>query len=155
MIGDQLTYLEATFLQKPCVFPPTTAMKRRPVAFVNRVLKSSLRPIPTNVCLCNVEYPLLDHFWKVFGNQETFQFLHSAANLDEYKHLLKYFHGRLIFLIQKLHLSEIKALYTLTIPAWHAKVDSETDEAVEDTFEVAYDWAQGEVIKKRKAYSEL
>ena len=46
-------------------------------------------------------------------------------------------------------------LYALTVPAWHAKVDSETDEAMEDAFEAAYDWAQGEVIKKIKTYSKL
>ena len=32
-------------------------------------------------------------------------------------------------------------LYTLTILALHIKVDSETDEAMEDAFEAAYDWA--------------
>ena len=29
------------------------------------------------------------------------------------------------------------------------------DETIKDAFEAAYDWAQGEVIKKIKAYSEL
>ena len=84
---------------------------------MNRVLESSLRPVPTNVCPCNVEYPLLDDFWKVFGDQEIFQFLRSVANLDECKRLLKYFYGRLVLLVQGLHLPELEAMYTLIIPA--------------------------------------
>ena len=141
--------------KKTRVFLPTSPGKERPAAFVNRVLERSSRPVPINVCPHNVEYPLLDDFWKVFGDQEIFQCLYLAANLDEYKRLLKYFHDHLVLLIQKLYLLELEALYALIVLAWHIKVDSETDEAMEDGFEVAYDWAQGEVIKKIKAYSEL
>lgn len=140
---------------KPCVFSPSTLKKRRPTAFVNRVLESSFRPVPTNVCPRNIKYPLLDDFWKIFGDQKTFQFLCSVANLDEYKHLLKYFYSHLVLLVQGQHLLELKTLYTPTIPAWHAKIDSGTDKAIEDVFEAAYNWVQKEIIKKIKAYNKL
>lgn len=108
---------------------------------MNRMLKSSSCPVSINVCPCNVEYPLLDHFWKVFGDLKAFQFLYLVANLDEYKRLLKYFHDCLVLLVRGLHLPEIKALYALTVLAWYAKVNSETDKAMEDIFQMVYDWA--------------
>lgn len=91
-------FILITSFKKLCIFLTTTSRKKRPTAFVNRVLESSLRPVSINVCLHNVEYSLLDHFWKIFEDQKVFQFLCLIANLDKYKHLLKYFYNCLVFL---------------------------------------------------------
>lgn len=140
--------------KKPRVLPPSAPGKGRPVAFLNRILKGSSRAVPSTARPLHVEYPPLEHFWKVFGDLPSAQFLRSAANLEEYDRYLKYFHGRLVLIVRGLHLPEVEAFFCATVPLWHRSSDSDIQDAMEESFEAAYDWANAEVMKKIRTYSQ-
>lgn len=129
----------ATPSKKLRVFPPTILGKGRPTAFVNRVLESSLRPVPPNVRRHHVEYPSLEHFWMVFGDPQSLQFLRSVANLEEYDCYIKYFYGRLVLVVRGLHLPEVETIFCNSILVWHGTSDSDIQNAMEDSFEETYD----------------
>lgn len=58
-----------------------------------------------------------------------------------------------MLIVRGLHLPEIEAIFCNSIPAWHGTSDSDIQDAIEDSFEAAYDWANAEVVKKIQAYS--
>lgn len=145
--------LPTTPSKRILVNPPTTSGKGKPVSFINRVLMESSRPIPANIHPRHVEYPPFEQFSMVFSDGASTQFLRLAVDLEEYDRRVKYFHGRLVLLVRGLHLHEVEALYHLTVPAWHETSDGYIQEAMTNSFDAAYDWANEEVLKKVKAYS--
>ena len=102
-----------------------------------------------------IDYPPLDQFWIVFGDPYSSQYLRSAANQEEYNRCVKYFHGRLSLIVRGLHLPEIEALFRVTAPAWLSTVGEDIQESMQESFESAYDWANGEIVKKIVSYSNM
>lgn len=132
---------------------PVTPIKGKSATHIYRALAASSRPVAPNSRPALVNYPSLDQFWLAFGDAPSSQYLKSAATLEDYSRLVKYFHGRLVLLVRGLHLPEVSVIFRATTPAWHNSAESEVQDALEEAFESAYDWANAEVTKKIRAYS--
>lgn len=122
---------------------------------VTRVLQGKSRHVDLKNGPSRIDYPPLDIFWIIFGDQASTQFLKSSPSLPDYERNLKYFHGRLALVVRGLNLDEISALHRATLPSWAAHEKEEIQEGMTQSFESAYDWAQGCLISKIKAYADL
>lgn len=132
---------------------PTLPRGKNATNAIFRVVAGNSRPVSSGSRPLPVEYPPLDQFWIVFGDPSSSQYLRSASSLEEYDRYVKYFHGRLSLLVRGLHLLEIEAVFRATVPAWNSTADSDFQDAMQESFEAAYDWANAEILKKVRAYS--
>lgn len=138
----------------PTSTPGSLPSGRQP-AQVIRVLQGKSRYVDLKNGPSRVEYPPLDIFWVIFGDNASTQFLKSSPSLSAYERNVKYFHGRLALVVRGLNLNELLAVHRATLPAWAAHEEEEIQEGMLDSFESAYDWAQNCLILKIKAYADL
>lgn len=134
---------------------PSSLPSGRQPAQVIRVLQGKSRHVDLKNGPSRVEYPPLDIFWTIFGDNASTQFLKSSPSLSDYERNVKYFHGRLALVVRGLNLDELSAVHRATLPAWAAHEKEEIQEGMTDSFESAYDWAQDCLVSKIKAYADL
>lgn len=133
--------------------PPVSPIKGKSATHMYRALAGSSHRVAPNSRPALGDYPPLDQFWLVFGDAPSSQYLKSAATLEDYSRLVKYFYGGLVLLVRGLHLPEISVIFRATTPAWHNAAESEVQDALEEAFESACGWANAGVTKKTRAYS--
>lgn len=138
----------------PTPIPSSLPSGKQP-AQVIRVLQGKSRHVDLKNGLSRVEYPPLDIFWVIFGDNASTQFLKSSPSLADYEHNVRYFHGRLALVVRGLNLDELSAVYRATLPAWAAHVEEDIQEGMMNSFESAYDWAQDCLLSRIKAYADL
>lgn len=106
-----------------------------------------------NFRLVPPKFPSLDRLWLVFGDLDLAKYLKGASTSKEYGRMIKYFYGRLILVVRRLHLPNIQAIFWSTLPPWYIAVETDLQNEMENEFEIAHDWAIQEVQKNLRAYS--
>lgn len=128
-------------------------VKCKATNFIIRVIAGSSHPILVNSWLSKVKYPAINKIWIIFDNNNSTQYPKNIAIYEEYTHLVKYFYGKLVLLVYRLHFPEIIVIFCITFLAWYNLVNLKIQNDMEVKLESAANWANHEVIKKICTYS--
>lgn len=108
------TSLNHTPTMKPHVASPMP-IKGRVVAIIARAIVGNSRLLPVHSRFLPVKFPPIDQIWQVLSNLDFSLYLKSARTHKKYTHLVKYFHAYLVFIVWRVYLPEVKAIFWGTL----------------------------------------
>ena len=131
--GPSIVELGTLPLEPPS---PVTPRRRRKIAVFN-------------------QRPPVNKTWEIFGDQDSTDYLSSAANMAEYKIGCRYFHSRLALIARGFSIDEIKNIFHATMPPFLEEGEDYERKQACRMFEDEYDWVTDKLIERICGYASL